>query len=54
MQFLAEKDQEHVVGDVELVVLDFVVGTPVVVFTFAVLVVTAAIFEAAPVDGRGD
>lgn len=54
MQFLAEQDQEHVVGNVELVVLNFVVGAPVVVFAFAVLVVAAAIFEATSVDGRGD
>ena len=54
MQAVAEQNQKHVVGNVEMVVLDFVVGAPVVVFALAVLVVAAPIFKAAAVDARGD
>lgn len=38
-------------GYVELVVLYFVVGTPVIVFAFAVFVVAASILKAASVNG---
>jgi hypothetical protein len=54
MQFLTQHDQKHVVCNVELVVLHFVVRAPVVILAFAVLVVATTIFEATPVDGRCD
>ena len=40
--------------NVELVILHFVVGAPVVIFTLTELVVTTPILEAAPVDSGRD
>jgi len=45
MQLLVQHDQKHVVRNVELIILDLIVGTPVVIFALTVLVVTAAVFE---------
>jgi membrane glycosyltransferase len=45
MEFLAEQDEEHVMSDVELVVLHFVVGAPVFILTLTVAVVSATILE---------
>ena len=50
MQLLAKQDQKHVVCNVELVVLQFIVGAPVVVLAFTILVVATAVFEAALVN----
>lgn len=52
MQFVVQHDEEHLVRYVELVVLDVVVGTPVLAFTE--LVVAAAVFPAVSHDGRRD
>lgn len=51
MQLLVQHDQKHVVRNVKLIILDLVVGTPIIIFALTVLVVTAAIFEAAFMDG---
>jgi hypothetical protein len=45
MELLAEQDEEHVMSDVELVVLHFVVGAPVFILTLTVAVVSATILE---------
>jgi hypothetical protein len=50
MQLVPEKHQEHVVCDVELVVLDFVVRAPVL--ALAKLVVSATILVAVFPDSR--
>lgn len=42
------------VGYVELVVLYVIIGTPVVVFAFAIFMVPTSIFEAASVNGGCD
>jgi len=47
MQLLVQHDQKHVMRNVELIILDFIVGTPVIVFALTVLVVTSAVLEAA-------
>lgn len=52
MQLVVEQDQEHVMGNVELVILDFVVWSPVLSLTE--LVVTAAIFVPMFPDSRWD
>jgi hypothetical protein len=42
------------VCNVELIVLNFVIWSPVLVFALAVFVVTASVLEATPMDGRCD
>jgi len=52
VQLVVEEHQEHVVGDIELVVLHFVVWTPVL--AFSELVIASPIFVAVFQDGGWD
>lgn len=49
---MVEQDQEHVVSDVELIILNFVVWAPVL--AFSELMVAPSIFIAVPPDGGRD
>jgi hypothetical protein len=50
MQFLVQQNEKHVVCNVELVILHFIIWAPVIVLALPVLMVTATIFEASSVD----
>jgi hypothetical protein len=50
MQFLIKQNEEHVVCNIELVILHLIVGTPIIVFALTILVVSTSILEASFVD----